>query len=41
MTERPFLGIAIPAYKRTELLDRLLNSIRSDAPIVVSDNGAA
>jgi len=34
-----FLGIAIPAYKREGLLGRLLDSIRADIPIVVSDNG--
>lgn len=39
MNQPPFLGVAIPAYKRTELLDRLLCSIQSDVPIVVSDNG--
>lgn len=35
----PLLGIAIPAYKRENLLGRLLGSINADCPIVVSDNG--
>jgi hypothetical protein len=33
------LGIAIPAYKRTHLLDRLLASIQTRFPVIVSDNG--
>jgi glycosyltransferase involved in cell wall biosynthesis len=36
----PLLTIAIPTYKREALLGRLLDSIRSDAPVIVSDNGA-
>lgn len=36
---RPFLGVAIPAYKREGLLGRLLDSIHAVLPIVVSDNG--
>ena len=38
--QRPaLLGIAIPAYKRESLLARLLDSINTELPIVVSDNG--
>lgn len=39
MTDPCLLGIAIPAYKRTALLDRLLRSIETDFPVTVSDNG--
>ena len=39
MTGIPLLGIAIPAYKREYLLGRLLDSIKTNYPIVVSDNG--
>lgn len=39
MNTIPLLGIAIPAFKREDLLGRLLESIRADCPIVVSDNG--
>lgn len=39
MTKPTFLGIAIPAYKRVDLLGRLLDSIKTNFPIVVSDNG--
>ncbi len=39
MNSKALLGIAIPAYKRIELLGRLLNSINADCPIIVSDNG--
>lgn len=34
-----FLGIAIPTYKREELLGRLLNSIPDGPSIIVCDNG--
>jgi GT2 family glycosyltransferase len=40
MTSDALLGIAIPSYKRPELLARLLDSIDADIPISVSDNGA-
>lgn len=39
MTASLLLGIAIPAYKRTDLLDRLLRSIQTAYPVTVSDNG--
>jgi glycosyltransferase involved in cell wall biosynthesis len=39
MSPLPLLTIAIPTYKREALLGRLLDSIRSDAPVIVSDNG--
>jgi hypothetical protein len=39
MPDLMLLGIAIPAYKRTELLDRLLKSIQAPFPVTVSDNG--
>jgi glycosyltransferase involved in cell wall biosynthesis len=34
------LGIAVPSYKRPDLLARLLDSIDAHWPVVVSDNGA-
>jgi glycosyltransferase involved in cell wall biosynthesis len=37
--KRALLGIAIPTYKREHLLARLLDSIKEELPIVVSDNG--
>jgi len=40
MSSDVLLGIAIPSYKRPELLARLLDSIDADLPIAVSDNGA-
>ncbi len=39
MTSEALLGIAIPSYKRPEMLARLLDSIDAGVPIAVSDNG--
>ena len=39
MTSDALLGIAIPSYKRPEMLARLLDSIDAVVPIAVSDNG--
>jgi len=40
MTSDALLGIAIPSYKRPEMLARLLDSIDTHFPVSVSDNGA-
>lgn len=39
MNESAFLNIVIPAYKREELLGKLLNSIGMVVPVIVIDNG--
>ena len=39
MDRPPLLGISIPAFKRINMLGRLLQSIHTDSPIIVSDNG--
>lgn len=39
MTSEALLGIAIPSYRRPDMLVRLLDSIQTDFPVAVSDNG--
>ena len=34
------LGVAIPTYNRSVLLDKLLSSIPANVPVSVSDNGS-
>lgn len=41
MISNALIGIAIPSYKRPEMLARLLDSIAPGIPIAVSDNGAS